>query len=122
MHQSLSAQRGVSMIEVLIAVTIFSVAVLGVARTQWRAQQETRLAEVRSFAAWEAWNLSECLRAQRTATSAAACWQAWDSALLTRNLSGRVESVVGRTRIIIRSDESPFGGSATTDWTLEMLL
>jgi type IV pilus modification protein PilV len=118
----MNAQRGVSLIEVLIALTIFSVAVLGVARTQWRAQQETRLAEVRGFAAWEAWNLSECLRAQRTATRAAACWQAWDAALATRNLTGRVEVVAGRTRIIIRSDESVFGGSATTDWTLETLL
>ena len=106
--------------EVLIALAIFSIAVLGLAQTQWRAQQETRLADQRGLAAWEAWNLSECIRAQRSATAATPCWQAWQSALTERNLSAQVETLAsGRLRVIVRSDESALGGAALTEWILE---
>ncbi len=120
MHQPLTLSRGTSLIEVLIALALFSIAVLGLAQTQWRAQQETRLAEQRGFAAWEAWNLSECVRAQRSATAAAACWQAWQSALAARNLTGTVATLAnGRWRITVTSDEAPLAGSSSAEWILE---
>lgn len=106
--------------EVLIALALFSIAILGLAQTQWRAQQETRLADQRSFAAWEAWNLSECVRAQRSATSNAPCWQAWQAALAARQLTGTVVTLAnGRLRVTVTSDESPFGGSPLAEWILE---
>lgn len=109
-----------SLIEVLIALALFSIAVLGLAQLQWRAQQETRLADQRGFAAWEAWNLSECVRAQRSAASTAPCWQAWQSALAARNLTGTVTMLGnGRLRVTVSSDESFSGGSPLAEWILE---
>ncbi len=106
--------------EVLIALAIFSIAVLGLAQTQWRAQQETRLADQRGFAAWEAWSMSECVRAQRSVTPVAPCWQAWQSALAARQLTGTVASLAnGRLRVTVTSNESPFGGSPLAEWVLE---
>jgi len=120
LHQSLNRSRGMSLIEVLIALALFSIAVLGLAQLQWRAQQETRLADQRGFAAWEAWNLSECVRAQRSATSTAPCWQAWQSALAARNLTGTVTMLGnGRLRVTVSSDESFSGGSPLAEWILE---
>jgi len=120
LHQSLNTSRGVSLIEVLIALALFSIAVLGLAQLQWRAQQETRLADQRGFAAWEAWNLSECVRAQRSAASNAPCWQAWQSALAARNLTGTVTMLGnGRLRVTVSSDESFSGGSPLAEWILE---
>lgn len=120
MHQSLNTSRGTSLMEVLIALALFSIAVLGLAQTQWRAQQETRLADQRGFSAWEAWNLSECVRAQRSATATAPCWQAWQLALAARQLTGTVTTLAnGRLRVTVRADESAFGGTAQTDWILE---
>ncbi len=120
MHHSLNTSRGTSLMEVLIALALFSIAVLGLAQTQWRAQQETRLADQRGFSAWEAWNLSECVRAQRSATATAACWQAWQSALAARQLTGSVTTLAnGRLRVTVTSDESPFGGSPLAEWVLE---
>lgn len=116
----MNPSRGTSLMEVLVALALFSIAVLGLAQMQWRAQQETRLADQRGFAAWEAWNLSECVRAQRSATAAAPCWQAWQSALAARQLSGTVVTLDnGRLRVTVNSDESPFGGAPLTEWILE---
>ena len=120
LNQPLNQERGTSLIEVLVALALFSIAILGLAQTQWRAQQETRLADQRGFAAWEAWNLSECLRAQRSATATAPCWQAWQSALATRQLTGHVVVLAnGRLRVTVTSNEASFGGSPLAEWGLE---
>lgn len=60
---SLSRQRGVSLIEVLVAVVIFSIGVLGVALMQLKSAQFTKQAGSRTVAVVQARSLADAMRA-----------------------------------------------------------
>lgn len=147
MHQPIKAglpngHSGISLIEVLVALTIFALALLGIAQTQWRALQETQLAEWRSHSALEAMNLLECLRASRTAALAGAYDLAIDAATpmgnamadqernrwrdrLAEQMGSRgaiVMGAEGRVKITVGSDESRLGGSPSALWVLDSQL
>jgi|GEM_PF-638368 len=58
-----SCQRGVSLIEVLVAIVIFSVGVLGIALMQIKGAQYTRQSGARTVAVLQARSLAEAMRA-----------------------------------------------------------
>jgi type IV pilus assembly protein PilV len=58
-----SLQRGVSLIEVLVAIVVFSVGVLGVALMQVKGMQFTKQAGVRTVAIQQARSLADAMRA-----------------------------------------------------------
>jgi type IV pilus assembly protein PilV len=60
---SRSRQRGVSLIEVMIAVLIFSVAVLGIALLQLKGAQFTKQSGVRTVAVLQARSLADAMQA-----------------------------------------------------------
>jgi type IV pilus assembly protein PilV len=59
----LSRQRGVSLIEVLVAMLIFSIGVLGIALMQIKGAQYTKQAGARTVAVLQARSLSDAMRA-----------------------------------------------------------
>jgi len=59
----ISRQRGVSLIEVMVAVVIFSVAVLGIALLQLKGAQYTKQSGVRTVAVLQARSLADAMRA-----------------------------------------------------------
>lgn len=59
----MSRQRGVSLIEVLVAVVIFSIAVLGIALMQIKGAQYTKQSGVRTVAVLQARSLADAMRA-----------------------------------------------------------
>jgi len=59
----LSRQRGVSLIEVLVAMLIFSIGVLGIALMQIKGAQYTKQAGVRTVAVLQARSLADAMRA-----------------------------------------------------------
>jgi type IV pilus assembly protein PilV len=61
--QVLSRQRGVSLIEVLVAIVIFSVGVLGIALMQIKGSQFSRQAGARTVAVLQARSLADAMRA-----------------------------------------------------------
>jgi type IV pilus assembly protein PilV len=61
--QVLSRQRGVSLIEVLVAMLIFSIGVLGVALMQIKGAQYTKQAGARTVAVLQARSLADAMRA-----------------------------------------------------------
>lgn len=145
MHEPVIAsarrQSGVSLIEVMVAMVIFALALLGVAQVQWRALQETQLAERRGRAALEAANQLECMRARRaialtgaydidfaaepskSADPADAERSRWRARLAEQggDRGSITTDATGGVRIGIRSDESHLGGAMTT-WFLESRL
>ncbi|HEX7816258.1 type IV pilus modification protein PilV [Dyella sp.] len=62
----LSRQRGVSLIEVLVAIVIFSVGVLGLALLQIKGAQFTKQAGARSYAIMQVRSLIDAMRANPT--------------------------------------------------------
>lgn len=61
--QVLSRQRGVSLIEVLVAMLIFSIGVLGIALMQIKGAQYTKQSGVRTVAVLQARSLADAMRA-----------------------------------------------------------
>jgi type IV pilus assembly protein PilV len=61
--QVLSRQRGVSLIEVLVAMLIFSIGVLGIALMQIKGAQYTKQAGARTVAVLQARSLADAMRA-----------------------------------------------------------
>jgi type IV pilus assembly protein PilV len=61
--QVLSRQRGVSLIEVLVAIVIFSVGVLGIALMQIKGAQYSKQAGARTVAVLQARSLADAMRA-----------------------------------------------------------
>jgi type IV pilus assembly protein PilV len=61
--QVLSRQRGVSLIEVLVAMLIFSIGVLGIALMQIKGAQYTKQAGARTVAVLQARSLTDAMRA-----------------------------------------------------------
>lgn len=61
--QVLSRQRGVSLIEVLVAIAIFSVGVLGIALMQIKGSQFSKQAGARTVAVLQARSLADAMRA-----------------------------------------------------------
>lgn len=61
--QVLSRQRGVSLIEVLVAVVLFSVGVLGIALMQIKGSQYSKQAGARTVAVLQARSLADAMRA-----------------------------------------------------------
>lgn len=60
---AMSRQRGVSLIEVLVAIVIFSVAVLGIALMQLKGAQFTKQSGVRTVAVLQARSIADAMRA-----------------------------------------------------------
>jgi type IV pilus assembly protein PilV len=60
---AMSRQRGVSLIEVLVAIVIFSVAALGVALMQLKGAQFTKQSGVRTVAVLQARSIADAMRA-----------------------------------------------------------
>lgn len=85
-----AAQAGSSLLEVLIALLIFSIVMLGVARLQVEAQQNVRLACLQRFAVWEASNALELLRVDANPGHQIEAWTLWRSRLAARGLQGTV--------------------------------
>ena len=62
---SASSQRGASLIEVLVAVLLFSIGVLGLAAMQLTALKANQTASVRSHATFLAYEMADRMRAAR---------------------------------------------------------
>ncbi|WP_445146349.1 type IV pilus modification protein PilV [Dyella sp. Tek66A03] len=61
--QVLSRQRGISLIEVMVAIIVFSVGVLGVAMLQLKGAQFSKQAGIRTVAVLQARSLADAMRA-----------------------------------------------------------
>lgn len=72
-------QQGLTMIEILIAIFVMAVGLLGTATLQMRAVQDTGNANLRSVATYQAYDLADRIRANKAAV-VAGHWDDLDSA------------------------------------------
>lgn len=135
-------QRGASLIEVLVAVLLFSIGVLGLAAMQLTALKANQLASVRSHATFLAYEMADRMRAARgdaqagfynlAVGAALACDPARETCLpfqrdlaewrdnLARQLpegNGGVVQNGGRFTVIVQWSEERVGGSATQQFS-----
>lgn len=92
----ISRQRGVSLIEVLVAVVIFSVAVLGIALLQLKGAQYTKQSGVRTVAVLQAGSLADAMRANPAGVYGVA--NISNIAALNGSVSGSYYSYDGKTQ------------------------
>lgn len=81
-------QHGFGLIEVLVALVLFSVGILGAVALQARAEEYSRDAEDRGRAALMANELAAAMWAAKTTSLAAAVTTAWQTRLADQTVSG----------------------------------
>jgi len=108
-----SMERGFTLIEVLVALLILLIGLLGVAATQLLALQQANNANLRSQVNSHAQEMSELIRANDGAVPSAAVEDLWEASLLRAVPSANTNvAVAGNTATItITWEEREYGSS-----------
>lgn len=134
MHQTITntAQQGFTLVEVMVALVIFSVGLLGLAGLQMAGTQSNHNAMMRTIATQNAYDMSERVRSNSSGftggaydnlSGAAACgtppcasiadddYRVWSQTLANSlpSGSGQVTGIVGAVVITVRWDENRTG-------------
>ena len=142
------SERGFTLLEVLVALVITSIGLLGLAGLMVNSLKNNQSSAMRSQAAWLAYDVIDRMRANRTlalpagggaspyaiaigtdpagtgtAVSDLTTWRANLAAVMLSGTGGvNIDTATGRVTVSVQWDDSRSGGSATQTYTMDTRL